>query len=98
MQCRIGWLLGDLESGPDNWDGSLPAQITAVLAAYPTLAALTQAFQTSLTETIALLAALPPSFVAQKRSFNRIAQEVATWSDHIRDHLAQIGAALAGQE
>ena len=98
MQCRIGWLLGDLESGPDNWDGSLPAQITAVLAAYPTLAALTQALHTSLSETIALLAALPPTFVAQKRSFNRIAQEMTTWSDHIRDHLAQIGAALAGQE
>ena len=98
IQCRIGWLLGDLESGPDNWDGSLPAQITAVLAAYPTLAALTQALHTSLSETIALLAALPPTFVAQKRSFNRIAQEMTTWSDHIRDHLAQIGAALAGQE
>lgn len=95
IQCRIGWLLGDLESGPDNWDGSLPAQITAVLTAYPTLAALTQAYQASLTETPALLAALPPSFVAQKRSFNRIAQEMTTWSDHIRDHLAQIKAALS---
>lgn len=96
MQCQIGWLLGDLESGPDNWDGSLPAQITALLTAYPTLAALTQAFQVSLTETTALLAALPPSFVAQKRSFNRIAQEMASWSDHIRDHFAQIRAALEG--
>ncbi|MCE7988368.1 MAG: PDZ domain-containing protein [Caldilinea sp. CFX5] len=94
IQCRVGWLLGDLESGPDNWDGSLPAQITAVLTAYPTLAALTQAFQASLTETTALLAALPPTFVAQKRSFNRIAHEMTTWSDHIHDHLAQIKGAL----
>jgi len=96
MQCRIGWLLSDLESGPDNWDGSLPAQLTAVLTAYPTLSTLTQAFHASLTETTALLAALPPNFVAQKRSFNCIAQEMATWSDHIRDHLVQIGAALKG--
>lgn len=96
LQCRVGWLLSDLESGPDNWDGSLPAQITAVLTAYPTLAALTQAFQASLTETTALLATLPPSFVVQKRSFNRVAREMTSWSDHIRDHLAQMRAALAG--
>ena len=96
MQNRIGWLLGDLESGPDNWDGSLPAQLTAVLTASPTLPALTQAFHASLTETTALLAALPPTFVVQKRSYNRVAQEMATWSDHIRDHLVQIGAALRG--
>ena len=56
------------------------------------------AFRRSLEETAALLAALPPAFVAHKGTYWRLGRnllEQLQGNTHVRDHAAQIRGAVA---
>jgi len=96
-QTWITDLLNDDERWSDRFENptAVPARVGATAAAYPTLAALAEELQHSQAEVVAMLAALPPEFVAHKGSFWRLGQNLLQQPlDHVREHCAQVRAAV----
>jgi len=67
----------------------------ATASAYPSLAALLEELKRNEAETVAMLAGLPPEFVAAKRTYWRLAFGQLQGGNHTQDHLQQIQAAVA---
>jgi len=96
-QTWITDLLNDDERWSDRFENptAVPARVGATAAAYPTLAALAEELRRSQAEVVAMLAALPPEFVAHKGSFWRLGTNLLQQPlDHVREHCAQIRAAV----
>jgi hypothetical protein len=77
---------------------NVTVRLQAIIARYPTLPALLEEQQRASDETIALLAALPPEFVARKHFFRRVAQWVTeVVPGHLNsEHAEQFQATLEG--
>jgi hypothetical protein len=80
---------------PENLD-NLDARYFAVASVY-TLPEMLTAMGQAEAETVALLAALPPGFVANKARYWRVCYNVLQPDSHTLDHLEQIGEALRGK-
>ena len=96
-QTWITDLLNDDERWSDRFENpaAAPARVGATAAAYPTLAALVEELRRSQAEVVAMLAALPPEFVAHKGSYWRLGTNLLQQPlDHVREHCAQVGAAV----
>jgi len=91
----ISDLISDSEPWYDHWGGNVPARNAALLSVYPTLPMLLEELKRSEAETIALLAALPPEFVARKGSFTRLSYNLLEMPGyHTRTHLDQMRQAV----
>lgn len=96
----IGDLLNDDERWSDRFENptNVAARVQAMAAASPSVADLAMAHKRSLYETAAMLAALPPAFVAHRGTYWRLGRsmlEQLQEPSHIREHAAQIRAAVA---
>ncbi len=90
-----GTLIASQEGVQDDWEGNLDVRVEATVAAYGTLKALLAELAAARRETVALLRNLPPTFVARKSSFTRIATNMLTGlGTHGEEHLAQIQTAI----
>jgi uncharacterized protein YndB with AHSA1/START domain len=78
----------------DDYAGNLQARNAATLAAYPTLAEMVRELKHSAKETIALVTALPPEFLAHKAAFWQIAYGAVEPDYHIATHMEQMRAAV----
>ncbi len=95
-QCDfIAEQIAGQERAYDAFAGNIQPPITALLAVYPTVPELLQALLRIEAETVALLAALPPEFVARKSTYWRLAVNLPFFTLHHQEHLSQIRAALA---
>lgn len=90
----IADLMNDSERWYDQYAGNVTARLTATLAAFPTLSALLEELKRVEAETVALLALLPPEFVAHKNTYWRTGYYLLQTPDHVREHLKQIRAAI----
>jgi uncharacterized protein YndB with AHSA1/START domain len=96
FQSWITDLIADSEPWYDRWGGNVSVRNAALLAVYPTVSALLEELKRSEAETIALLSALPPEFVARKSTFTRLSYNLLEAPGyHIRQHLDQMHAAVA---
>jgi uncharacterized protein YndB with AHSA1/START domain len=93
-QAWINDLCFSQERASDGYAGNLPARIQATVSAYSTLQGLIDEFKHAQAETVALLAALPSEFAAQKGTFWRMGYQLIEIDAHTREHIAQITAAL----
>jgi len=93
-----GWvtdMIGGNEPWYDDWGGNVPARHAALLAVYPTVVALLEELKRCELETVALLVALPPEFVARKGSYTRLGYLMLESPGlHTRQHLEQIREAI----
>ncbi len=94
-QQQIGELTTGIEAAYDSFNGNSHAWVQATAASFPTLAAMAKELKRAEAETVALLAALPDSFLARKGSYWRTAYNALEGSFHRRDHFAQIAASIA---
>ncbi|MCS7088023.1 MAG: PDZ domain-containing protein [Thermoflexales bacterium] len=69
-------------------------RLDAVINGFPTVQALLTELKRNEAETVALLNALPPAFLARKASYRRLAEVVLDWPNHAREHLEQIKHAV----
>ncbi len=91
----ITTLISDSEPWYDRYGGNVPQRNRALLAAYPTVPELLDELKRTEVETVALLAALPPEFVARKGSYLRLGYSLLELPGyHTRDHLNQVRPAL----
>jgi uncharacterized protein YndB with AHSA1/START domain len=90
--------VADLVAGETAWtDGggdNIGAPISALLSIYRTVPELMEVLRYTEAEIVALVAALPPEFVARKGSYWRAGTLVANIPMHYHDHIGQIRAAL----
>ncbi len=93
-QSYIGELTMGTERWYDSFGGNSHARARATVATYGSLPALIAALRQAEQETVALLATLPPDFVARKASYWRVAYNSLQDIYHAREHFAQIAAAL----
>ncbi len=70
-------------------------EVRSVAGAYPSLAALLAEYQTTRAQTVAILAGLPPEFVARRSTFWRTAYNYTQARPHFDEHIQQIKNALA---
>jgi membrane-associated protease RseP (regulator of RpoE activity) len=82
------------EPWQDEWEGNLRIRLDAVINGFPTIQALLTELKRNEAETVAMLNALPDSFVARKGSYDRVARTMLSWPDHTREHLEQIRSAV----
>ena len=99
-QILIGDLLNDDERWSDRFENptNVAARVQAMAEATPSLAEMVAAFKRRLAETAAMLAALPPAFVAHKGTCWRLGLNMLTQLQgpaHVQEHAAQIRAAVA---
>ncbi len=97
-QTWITDLLNDDERWSDRAENptNVPARIDAITRVYPTAEAMLDLLSRSQAETVAMLADLPPAFVAHKGSYWRLGRDLLTELDeHVHEHSAQIRAAIA---
>ncbi len=89
-------LLNDAERWYDNNDAfdNVPARLTAMVQAYPSIADLLSEFKRVQTETVAIIAALPKAFVAHKATYWRVGANLLQANVHTRAHLPQIRTAV----
>jgi uncharacterized protein YndB with AHSA1/START domain len=78
----------------DGFGSNVEARHTAIMTAYPTVQAMLEEYRRNQAETVALLAALPPEFVARKGSYWSLAFGLLQPPFHNHDHFAQIRAAI----
>ena len=91
-------LINDDERWSDRFENTtnVPARIAALTGMYPTIEALLALLKRSQAETVAMLALLPPEFVAHKGSYWRLGRDLRTQTtEHLHEHTAQITAAIA---
>jgi uncharacterized protein YndB with AHSA1/START domain len=91
----IAEILTDSERCYDHFPPNNLARLRATLTAFPTVTSLLEELKRHEVETVALLAQLPPAFMAHKGSYWRLAYNLLHTVDHTHDHEAQIRAALA---
>ncbi len=92
----IEQLLTSQEHLIDDFGGNSLPPLAALLAVYPSLAELRAEFGRCLRAVPAALAALPADFPARRRaSFTRLAYNYLQDDNHMRDHAAQVAAAVA---
>jgi membrane-associated protease RseP (regulator of RpoE activity) len=97
-QTWITDLLNDDERWSDRAENptNVTARIDAITWVYPTTEAMLELLRRSQAETVAMLADLPPAFVARKGSYWRLGRDLLTeLSEHVHEHAAQIRAAVA---
>ncbi|MGH9200586.1 MAG: DinB family protein, partial [Vicinamibacterales bacterium] len=82
------------ERWSDDWTGNILVRHRATAVVYSTLPALLEELGRNQAETVAMLAALPPEFVARKGSYWRLGYSLLTLADHTCEHLGQIRAAI----
>lgn len=75
--------------------GNSHLRTRATAQTYPTLAALFEELKRNEAETVALLAGLPDDFIANKRSYWRLAFGQVQSLSHTQEHIPQIQAAVA---
>lgn len=95
-QSWIAELINDDESWSDHFDSTpnIPARLGALVAVYPTVLSMLAELQRSTAETAAMVAALPPEFVARQGSYLRLARALMPVAEHWREHIEQIRAAI----
>ncbi|MGH2522554.1 MAG: SRPBCC domain-containing protein [Anaerolineales bacterium] len=86
--------IGGHEAWYDGWGGNITARNQAIVNTYRTVPELLGALRCAEAETVALLAALPPEFVARKYGYWQVAYNVLQAPDHMREHFREIRAAL----
>ena len=90
-------MINDDEPWYDHWEShtNVPARHEATLAVYPTIAELLAEFNRNRAETVAILAALPPEFVARKGSYIKLGYRMLDAPGyHMRQHLEQMREAV----
>jgi uncharacterized protein YndB with AHSA1/START domain len=90
-------LLGGQERWSDDFIPNIPQQTRAVVAAYPSIATILDAYQRSQVETLALVDMFPAEFVERKGSYWRLAYgllEGGVAGAHNRSHYDQIRSAI----
>lgn len=91
----IGELIGSQERWSDDWAGNIALRHVGILAAFPTVPALLEELKRHEAETVGMLAALPPEFVAHKGSYVRMAYSLLQAPEHVAGHRDQIRDAIA---
>ena len=94
-QQRLAELTTGIEAYYDGFNGNSHPWVQATAATFPTLAAMAKEVKRAQSETVALLAALPDTFVARKGTYWSVAYGTLQGSFHGRDHFAQITATVA---
>jgi hypothetical protein len=89
-QLWINELVFSQERVSDSFSGNLQARVQATASVYGSVAALLEDLRRSQAETVALIAALPDSFAANKGSFWRMGYQLIEFGTHTREHAAQI--------
>ena len=88
----------DLIVGDERWSDAnptnVPVRIAAATAVFSTLPSLVEELKRHEAETAAMLAALPPEFIAHKGSYWRLAHNLLQAPDHFGIHIGQIRAAI----
>ncbi|MCS6773176.1 MAG: PDZ domain-containing protein [Anaerolineae bacterium] len=79
---------------PENPPSGRRERLDAVINGFPTVQALLTELKRNEAETVALLNALPPAFLARRASYRRMAEVMLTWPDHARQHLEEIKYAI----
>jgi uncharacterized protein YndB with AHSA1/START domain len=98
LQSWVADMLNDNTIGDSlEFRPNVTVRLRALVARYPTLPALLDELKYSSDETIALVAAFPPEFVARKHMFGRVAQWITeVVPGHLREeHNEQLKATLA---
>ncbi len=85
----IAALLEDQDSGFE-YHVNKTERLNALVAACPTLSALIKDLKRNIAETVALVSNLPERFVAHKRSYTRLGEDLLSSSFHYQDHIDQI--------
>jgi uncharacterized protein YndB with AHSA1/START domain len=85
----IAALLEDQDSGFEYHVNKIE-RLNALISACPTMSALIKDLKRNIAETVALISNLPPGFVAHKRSYTRLGEEIFNGSYHYLDHIDQI--------
>lgn len=94
---RHAWideLINGEEPSYDGFAGNIQVRHKAIVSAYPSAPALLEELKRHEAETVALLAALPPEFVARRGSYWRLGHNLLQLSRHTREHIGQIRAAI----
>ncbi len=97
-QTWITDLINDDERWSDRYENptNVPARIAALTGMYPTIEAMLELLKRSQTETVGMLALLPPAFVAHRGTYWRLGRDLlAQTIEHLHEHTAQIRAAIA---
>jgi uncharacterized protein YndB with AHSA1/START domain len=88
----------DLITGDERWSDinptNVPARLAAAMIAFPTAPLLVEELKRHEAETVAMLAALPPEFMAHRGSCWRLGYITLVSPDHFQTHLGQIRAAI----
>jgi uncharacterized protein YndB with AHSA1/START domain len=90
----IAQLLAGDTAWTDGFGDNVGAPLTALLSIYCTVPELMEKLRYTEAEIVALLAALPPEFVARKSSYWRAGMLVSNIPLHYHDHIGQLRAAL----
>lgn len=90
----IAELIGGQERWSDSFIGNDLSRHSATAAVYAILPALLEELKRNEAETVAMLTALPPEFVARKGSYWRLGYSLLSLADHTREHFGQIRAAI----
>jgi uncharacterized protein YndB with AHSA1/START domain len=95
--CSIADLINNAERWSDDLANptNVPARVRATVQAFPTVPALLEELKRNEAETVAMLAALPPEFVAHKGTFWRLGHYLLQIADHTDEHMKQIRTAIA---
>ena len=94
-QAWIGDLIGSQERWSDDWAGNITLRHVGILAAFPTVPALLEELKRHEAETVGMLAALPPEFVAHRGSYVKLAYSLLQAPEHVTGHRDQIRDAIA---
>ena len=97
-QTWITDLINDDERWGDRFENptNVAARIGAIVAMYPTVEMMLELLSRSQGETVGMLAMLPPTFVAHKGSYWRLARDLQTQlTEHLREHVEQIRKVIA---
>ena len=88
-------LIAGQERVSDSYADNFPGRVAATVVAYPTVSALLQQLKNCETETVAMIASIPDSFVKSRRgSFWRIAYQLVDIPEHTRLHFPLIREAI----
>lgn len=93
-QNALGEIIAGAEPSYDNFEGNIDVRNLATLTAFPTLPELLAELKRLYVESQALLANLPPEFVARKTSYWRVGFQALQINSHSQIHLEQMQAAI----
>ena len=90
----VEWITSD-ERATGGYGGNNHLRLKAIVAAYGTVAELVRELKRNESETAAIAAGLPEAFIAERRTYWRMAYSLLNNSNHIGEHAEQINAAVA---